>query len=79
MSVLTNNAKEILRDRYLLKDGFGNVVETLLQLFKRVAKFVATAKKKNKSKCRNKFYTLLKNFDFLPNSRTLMNAGPPKG
>lgn len=79
MSILTNNAKEILRERYLLKDVDGNSIETPHQLFKRVAKFIASAEKRNKTFWENKFYILLKNFDFLPNSPTLMNAGLPRG
>ena len=79
MADLTKNAREILNDRYLLKDNKGNIVETANQLFRRVAKFVATAESKNKSTWEKQFFELMNTLDFLPNSPTLMNAGIIKG
>lgn len=79
MAALTKNAKEILNDRYLLKDRNGIVIETPKQLFKRVSKFLASAEINNKSEWEKRFFNLMKNLDFLPNSPTLMNAGTPKG
>ncbi len=79
MADLTKNAREILNDRYLLKDNKGNIVETANQLFRRVAKFVATAESKNKSTWEKQFFQVMNNLDFLPNSPTLMNAGIIKG
>jgi ribonucleoside-diphosphate reductase alpha chain len=79
MAALTKNAKEILNDRYLLKDSNGIVIETLKQLFKRVSKFLASAEINNKSEWEKRFFNLMNKLDFLPNSPTLMNAGTPKG
>lgn len=75
MAVLTINAMEILKDRYLLKDDKGNIVETANLLFKRVAKFIASAENSNRSTWEKKFFQVLTDLDFLPNSPTLMNAG----
>ncbi len=79
MAVLTKNAIEILNDRYVLKDNKGNIVETANQLFMRVAKFVASAEDDNRSTWEKKFFQVMNDLDFLPNSPTLMNAGVLKG
>ncbi|MHB1148346.1 MAG: adenosylcobalamin-dependent ribonucleoside-diphosphate reductase [Lutibacter sp.] len=79
MAALTKNAKEILNDRYLLRDRNGTIIETPKQLFKRVSKFLASAEINNKSEWEKRFFNLMNKFDFLPNSPTLMNAGTPKG
>jgi len=79
MAALTKNAKEILNDRYLLKDRNGIVIETPKQLFKRVSKFLASAEINNKKEWEKRFFNLMNTLDFLPNSPTLMNAGTPKG
>lgn len=79
MSNITKNADEILKDRYLLKDTNGAIIETTNQLFKRVAKYVSEAETINKSIWKDRFYRVMQNLDFLPNSPTLMNAGLPKG
>ncbi|MBQ0732888.1 adenosylcobalamin-dependent ribonucleoside-diphosphate reductase [Aquimarina celericrescens] len=75
---LTNNALQILRDRYLLKDKNRNVLETPEQMFRRVARFVASAEEDN-IKWETKFFELMSKLEFLPNSPTLMNAGVIKG
>lgn len=79
MAVLTKNALEILRDRYFLKKDKENSFETAIQLFKRVAKFVSSAEKENKSDWENRFFQVMNDLDFLPNSPTLMNAGLRNG
>lgn len=79
MAALTKNAKEILNDRYLLRDRNGIVIETPKQLFKRVSKFLASAEINKKSEWEKRFFNLMNKLDFLPNSPTLMNAGTPKG
>ena len=76
---LTKNAKEILNDRYLLRDNKNTIVETTNQLFNRVAKFVATAESNNRSTWEKEFFQVMNTLDFLPNSPTLMNAGMPNG
>jgi len=80
MGKFTENALKVLRARYLLKDEKGNVIETPEQMFRRVAKFIASAEKKydpsaDVKKWEDIFYELMYNLDFLPNSPTLMNAG----
>jgi ribonucleoside-diphosphate reductase alpha chain len=76
---LSLNALKVLKERYLLKDGKGNVIETPNDLFRRVAKNIAQADLKYGAKdtkeTEEKFYNLMANLDFLPNSPTLMNAG----
>ncbi len=79
MKPLTNNAVQILQDRYLLRDKYGNVIETPDQMFRRVAKFVATAESKDLKIWETRFYELMTRLHFLPNSPTLMNAGVEEG
>ena len=77
---LTGNAVEVLRKRYLKKDEEGNVIETPEQMFRRVAHHVAMADflyqpEQDIAETEEKFYRLLTNLEFLPNSPTMMNAG----
>ncbi len=81
---LSLNALKVLERRYLLKNEKGEVVETPLQLFKRVAKNIAQAdlrydKNADVKKTEQEFYSMMVNFEFLPNSPTLMNAGTELG
>jgi ribonucleoside-diphosphate reductase alpha chain len=74
------NALRVLQERYLLKNDQGEVIETPEQLFRRVAKNIAKADTKygeNAKKSEEKFYKMMLDLDFLPNSPTLMNAGTP--
>jgi len=76
---------EVLRRRYLWKDARGRVIETVDQMFQRVARHVASAESKyGRSEAQvkewaDKFYRAMKNGKFLPNSPTLMNAGREQG
>ena len=78
---LTQNALKVLEKRYLKKDEAGKVVETPEELFRRVAKTVASAdlnygaSEKDKGNLEEEFYEMLTSLAFLPNSPTLMNAG----
>ncbi|MBM4137585.1 MAG: vitamin B12-dependent ribonucleotide reductase, partial [Nitrospira sp.] len=78
---LTKNALKVLEKRYLKKNEEGRIVETPEDLFKRVAKAVASADLKyGKSEAdvqniEEAFYEMVASLDFLPNSPTLMNAG----
>ena len=77
---LTVNALTVLKERYLLKNMKGELIENPENLFERVAKDIAKADKKyNKKadlkKITQEFYDMMANLDFLPNSPTLMNAG----
>jgi ribonucleoside-diphosphate reductase alpha chain len=79
---LSENALRTLRARYLLKDERGNIRETPEEMFRRVAKAVASAEdehKGNAAEWEEKFYALMADLKFLPNSPTLMNAGKEIG
>lgn len=76
----SDNSLTVLEKRYLAKDEQGNVIESPQEMFRRVAKNIALADKKYDSKAKiekveEKFYQLMANLEFLPNSPTLMNAG----
>ncbi|MEA1895253.1 MAG: adenosylcobalamin-dependent ribonucleoside-diphosphate reductase [Euryarchaeota archaeon] len=67
---LTVNAIEVLNKRYLMKDVAGNIIETPDQMFGRVAKAISG----KSEEFEKRFYSSMKNLEFLPNSPTLMNA-----
>jgi len=78
------NALTVLKKRYLRKDDDGKIMETPAELFWRVASNIAYADNTYKTlynqdvdpdKTATEFYQLLSNFEFMPNSPTLMNAG----
>jgi len=76
------NALKVLEERYLLKDEKGNIIETPTQLFKRVAKTIASVDEiygKDSKKSEEEFFYAMRNLEFLPNSPTLMNAGTQLG
>lgn len=80
----TENALRVLEKRYLAKDESGKTIETPEQMLRRVARHVASAEliynpKANTSVWEEKFYRLMVDLDFLPNSPTLMNAGRELG
>lgn len=83
--LFTQNAKTVLERRYLAKDSDGKVVETIEELFRRVAKTIASADSaygKSESEIKeteDKFYDMMTDCEFMPNSPTLMNAGRPLG
>jgi len=81
---LTKNATTVLEKRYLRRDESGTVLENPADMFRRVADTIAAADKKFDKKADLKglsdtFYRMMTNFEFLPNSPTLMNAGRPLG
>lgn len=82
---LTENARIVLEKRYLAKDDKGTVIETPEELFKRVARFVASAEllhgapASEANKRADEFYEMMVDLQFLPNTPTLMNAGRPLG
>jgi ribonucleoside-diphosphate reductase alpha chain len=74
------NTMEVLKRRYLLKDQNQNIIETPDEMFQRVAHHIAKAEANFTSsssveQAEEKFYQMMKNLEFLPNSPTLMNAG----
>ncbi len=81
---LTENALRVLERRYLKKDKQGQVVETVEEMFRRVAQAIASAEliydpKADAKAWEEKFYGLMASLEFLPNSPTLMNAGRELG
>lgn len=72
-------AREILNDRYLWKDDFGNPSETPEQMLLRVARHVASAEKTTPLQYvwADEYYDVMAKLLFLPNSPTIMNAGRP--
>jgi ribonucleoside-diphosphate reductase alpha chain len=81
---LTDNARQVLEKRYLRKDKRGRVIETPQDMFRRVACSIAAAELVHDAKAdvkvwEDEFYRLMTEFEFLPNSPTLMNAGRELG
>ncbi len=81
---LSENAMTVLKRRYLLKDRNANIVETPVEMFRRVASFIASADKAydsniNQQTIEDEFYSMMAKLEFLPNSPTLMNAGRELG
>ncbi len=79
---LSDNALTVLRARYLLKDESGKVIETPEEMFRRVARAIASAESLYGGEAvewEEKFYSLMTSLRFLPNSPTLMNAGKDMG
>jgi len=79
----STNALKVLEKRYLLKDDEGNIVETPEDLLKRVAGAIAKAENNyengNEKEMEEKFFNMMKELEFVPNSPTLMNAGTELG
>jgi len=74
------NSLKVLEERYLLKDEDGNLKETPRGMLKRVAEDIAKAEENyggDLEKWEQKFFEMMEDLDFLPNSPTLMNAGAP--
>jgi len=78
---LTENAIRVLEKRYLRKDEKGTPLETPREMFARVAWNLAQAERNYGATEEEvvdtalRFYRLMANLEFLPNSPTLMNAG----
>ncbi|MCL0103416.1 vitamin B12-dependent ribonucleotide reductase [Dehalococcoidia bacterium] len=78
------NAMVVLERRYLRKDKDGQVVESPEELFRRVARHIASAEEMYDPQAdirswEEKFYRIMADLEFLPNSPTLMNAGRELG
>ena len=83
-AALSENAVKVLQKRYLKKDHDGRVIENPEDMFRRVARFVASADKlydKNAAvqETESVFFDMMVNLEFMPNSPTLMNAGRELG
>ena len=79
------NTLIVLAARYLLKDENGKIVESPMQMFRRVARAISSSEKnyskgeKEVQEIEDMFYNAMVNFKFMPNSPTLMNAGTKLG
>ena len=81
---MNQNGRTVLERRYLVKDEHGKNIETVEGLFRRVADAIAEADRDFDPKAdveglSDRFYDMMTNLEFLPNSPTLMNAGRPLG
>src|ERR1041384_2981161 len=77
---LTPNASFVLQRRILARDATGQVIETPLEMFRRVARSIASADLSYGSSeaadaSEEAFFEVMTRLEFLPNSPTLMNAG----
>jgi ribonucleoside-diphosphate reductase alpha chain len=80
--VLSENSRAVLERRYLRKGFDGRPIETASEMFLRVASHVASAEAStggNVSDTAERFYDLLTDIRFLPNSPTFTGAGTPLG
>ncbi|HNX78155.1 MAG TPA: adenosylcobalamin-dependent ribonucleoside-diphosphate reductase, partial [Candidatus Rifleibacterium sp.] len=79
------NAQKVLAKRYLTRGADGKPVETIEELFRRVAHAIASAEnayhnsRYQVEQLEEEFYRIMTDLDFLPNSPTLMNAGKELG
>ncbi len=82
---LSPNAAVVLEKRYLARDNQGVVTETPEGMFKRIARYVASAEFRygktitDVAEIAGSFYDIMADLKFIPNSPTLMNAGRPLG
>lgn len=79
---LSENALKVLERRYLMKNGKGEVMETPQELFRRVAKAIASADKsygkteKEVLKLEEDFYGIMTALEFMPNSPCFVPWAP---
>jgi ribonucleoside-diphosphate reductase alpha chain len=81
---LSANSLTVLERRYLKRDEEGKVLETAVDMFRRVARTIASAETKlntgiDAKQLESDFYRMMTQLEFLPNSPTLMNAGRELG
>ncbi len=81
---LSANAIRVLEKRYLRRNRSGQIIETPVEMFRRVAGVVAAAERLYDSNAdqdtvANEFYRIMAGLEFLPNSPTLLNAGTEAG
>ncbi|MBQ3551840.1 MAG: vitamin B12-dependent ribonucleotide reductase [Clostridia bacterium] len=84
MVKLSDNALRVLERRYLVKNERGEVIETVEELFWRVASAIAAADRlydenADINATEKEFFELMSSLKFMPNSPTLMNAGRELG
>lgn len=73
---LSLNALVVAKEKYLLKDEGGEVMESIAGLFERTAKLLASAEPaKSRKSWQAKFASIMQQQRFMPGGRTLANAG----
>ena len=80
VSNISENAKVVLKKRYLRKNSNGEIIETPEEMFKRVAKAISQPEliytdEEQRAIVESNFNQMMIDLDFIPNSPTLMNAG----
>jgi ribonucleoside-diphosphate reductase alpha chain len=81
----SESSNKILQERYLLKGGNLEIVETVSERFWHIAYDIASGDfdfnvaEKQVSDLAKKFYSMMVHQEFLPNSPTIMNAGKQNG
>jgi ribonucleoside-diphosphate reductase alpha chain len=79
---LTENALTVLKSRYLRKNEQGEIIETPEDMFRRVARTIASSEQLyggNTEEVEEQFYDAMSGMFFLPNTPTLINAGKERG
>jgi ribonucleoside-diphosphate reductase alpha chain len=79
---LTENAIKVLKTRYLLRNEKGNIIEKPEEMFRRVARTIASVESlygEKPGEWEERFYEMMSNLLFLPNTPTLINAGKDLG
>ncbi len=77
---LSENSQQILTRRYLRRDENGTPVESIEEMFWRIAWHIADVEsEKNPEETARAFYRLLVSKSFFPNSPTFTGAGTPLG
>lgn len=84
MKTLPTNAQEVMVKRYAVRDDQGKPLETVQDILARTARVVAQAEHAYRDgstpqEVEEKFLSLLMDFRFMPNGRTLANAGTGGG
>lgn len=84
LDALTPHAKEILVNRYSLRDEHGKPAESPSEIFLRTARVIAEAENNYRDgvtpiEVREKFFEMLYDMRFVPNGRTIANAGTGYG
>jgi len=78
----TKNSMKVLETSYLEKNNDGEIIETPRDLFRRVAKAIAAVDFQygaSGEESAKDFYRVMSNFEFIPNTPTLGNAGRRMG
>lgn len=79
---LTDNSRAVLERRYLRRGADGKPIETVEEMFYRVASHIALAEEESGgdvAEATAAFYKLLTGLKFMPNSPTFTGAGTPLG